>query len=581
MSDTDEKEIAEKGVFGLYDRPGARFEASGVARIPDSDLLLVVNDKGKKVPEERLALVALEGDDLEVVRCMAATSRGHVLPARGFEDAAGSKRYPGVVYAITSYSKDDSTKRHLIRLQFGPDGRFVDSHDIPLAAPEAAMGPEIGYINVEALALTPSEDRVLVGLRCWGPSKQGRRFGVALLSYSLDAPHQAPDVLARLDLQPLLGRSEGLAAMEYVPELGGYLLVTSYEDKATETLGGHLWYTPTLDGLGDLRRWETMSRLELPDKPEGACLGHEGNIVVVFDHDKKRKARAGLAQHEATYVLIDPDSWLDLPAPTLLSMHDELIRSTEPIRGQDRGPFGREVELWEDPLHEGEYDRFSIVEARRVSGSSQFSAPGLEQLAARLRGAAPDGARILILDTREEPHGFSADGRPISWRTLHNWKNIGLPFDEIIADEKARVGEAGGSTEAELCERAGLDYYRIPITDHVRPMEDDIDEVIKLVRSLPPETWIHVHCRKGIGRTGMIMTTLAMLRDPHGAATAEEVAGLCGASHLFKPSEYSDLKPHKAYKHELKKDRKAFLQRLLEYARSGTDEPWSAWSRDD
>jgi protein tyrosine phosphatase len=140
------------------------------------------------------------------------------------------------------------------------------------------------------------------------------------------------------------------------------------------------------------------------------------------------------------------------------------------------------------------------------------------------------------------------------------------------------VQEVGGSTEAELCERAGLDYYRIPITDHVRPLEDDVDELTRLVRSLPPETWIHVHCRKGIDRTGTILTALAMLRDPHAAATAGEVATRCGNSHLF---ESADLEPHKAYKLELRRDRAAFLERFQEYVRSGTEEPWSRWIRED
>jgi len=287
-----------------------RFEASGVARIGGSGRFLVVNDKGKRDPMDRLAVAVMEGDTLVVRDRLSpeVSIKGHAewVPARGFEDATGSKLNAGIVFAVTSFGgSDDPAKRNLLRIAFDVDGTPDVVEKVAIADPEAAeVG--FGYVNVEGLALSPDERRLFLGARCWGPSKEERGFGVALFEYDMEHPSEAPMRPVMVHLDAVVGRSEGLAAVEYVPELGGYLLITSYENKETGELGGHLWHTPDLDLLADVDTWLGLPRLPLPDKPEGVCLDGERRILVVFDRDTKRKAAAGLAQNQSVYALIEP-----------------------------------------------------------------------------------------------------------------------------------------------------------------------------------------------------------------------------------------------------------------------------------
>lgn len=280
-----------------------RFEASGLARIGGTELLLVVNDKGKRDPADRLALLGEEAGALTVKGRLAPPAGQGGVPPRGYEDAAASLAEPGVVYAVTSFGASDKPeKRNLQRLVFGPRGQLVASADVPIADPEAAP---VGYpyLNVEALALSPEEETLYLGARCWGPRKSERVFGVLILGYERARPERQPTRLAQVDLAPLLGRPEGLAGMEYAPALDGYLVITSFESETQ--LGGHLWLAPEdVESLADPRIWSTLPRIALPNKPEGVALDPEGRILVVFDPDKERKKASGLAPNQALYARI-------------------------------------------------------------------------------------------------------------------------------------------------------------------------------------------------------------------------------------------------------------------------------------
>ena len=116
-----------------------------------------------------------------------------------------------------------------------------------------------------------------------------------------------------------------------------------------------------------------------------------------------------------------------------------------------------------------------------------------------------------------------------------NWGNIGLGREEIIAAEEAMIhgtvgtqvemgGRPGGrtttldvtsaQTEAELCASRGIGYFRLTVLDHSFSDPDNIDEFIAFVRNLPEDTWLHVHCQGGVGRTNMYLVFYDFLRNP-------------------------------------------------------------------
>ncbi|WP_428559586.1 MAG: phosphatase [Solidesulfovibrio sp. DCME] len=190
--------------------------------------------------------------------------------------------------------------------------------------------------------------------------------------------------------------------------------------------------------------------------------------------------------------------------------------------------------------------------ALRLSGSSQFDAPGLDNLARFLPGP------LTVVDLRQESHGF-LNGRPISWFAARDAANAGKTPGQAAADERARLrrlsdtataevtvileknaqGGIGASErlavdvtdvidEAKLTADRGLGYLRLYVPDHMAPDAGQVDRFIEYCRAMAPGTWLHVHCHAGEGRTTTFMVLYALLRNPGGkpleAIAAEQAA---------------------------------------------------------
>lgn len=168
----------------------------------------------------------------------------------------------------------------------------------------------------------------------------------------------------------------------------------------------------------------------------------------------------------------------------------------------------------------------------KVSASSDFSAGELDAVIAEIR-KVHDGP-ITVLDLRKETHGL-LNGNHVSRFGKQNWDNIGLGREEIIAAEEAMIhgtvgtqvavgGRPGGrsntldvtsaQTESELCASRGIGYFRLTVLDHCFSDPESIDRFIAFVRNLPEDTWLHVHCQGGVGRTNMYLVFYDFLRNP-------------------------------------------------------------------
>ncbi len=168
----------------------------------------------------------------------------------------------------------------------------------------------------------------------------------------------------------------------------------------------------------------------------------------------------------------------------------------------------------------------------KVSASSDFSAGELDAVIAEIR-KVHDGP-ITVVDLRKETHGL-LNGNHVSRYGKQNWDNIGRGREEIISEEEAMLhgtvgtqvdfgGRPGGrsntlditsaQTEAELCASRGIGYFRLTVLDHCFSDPESIDEFIAFVRNLPSDTWLHVHCQGGVGRTNMYLVFYDFLRNP-------------------------------------------------------------------
>ena len=160
-----------------------------------------------------------------------------------------------------------------------------------------------------------------------------------------------------------------------------------------------------------------------------------------------------------------------------------------------------------------------------ISGSGEFSKLQLKNL---INDINKDN--IKIVDLRQESHGF-VNGDAISWIGINNKANKGLSLDEVLLKEVTQLASIklnsplitdNGKktlfpklvlTESVLVKEFKKDYFRITVTDGEIPTEDMVDRFIDFVKTVPKDTWLHFHCKEGIGRTTMFMCIYDMMKN--------------------------------------------------------------------
>src|SRR6266404_6504776 len=253
-----------------------------------------------------------------------------------------------------------------------------------------------------------------------------------------------------------------------------------------------------------------------------------------------------------------------------------------------------------DPLNEskGETLATSGLSDLRASGSGEFTPEGLKFVLARTRGP------VTVFDLRQETHIF-VNGLPVSWYASRDWANVGRSQSAIEADEDSRVqslkpgseidirpGEAvkkgnansaepqrvkvkSASTERDVVRGAGTGYVRIAVTDHARPLDQEVDRFVLAVRALPENAWTHFHCEAGLGRTTTFMVLYDMLRNASRVSLEDIVHRQKILSHgydVLQPDEPGNWKaPYAA-------ERAEFIRAFYDYARANTNGRPRVWS---
>ena len=161
-----------------------------------------------------------------------------------------------------------------------------------------------------------------------------------------------------------------------------------------------------------------------------------------------------------------------------------------------------------------------------ISGSGQFSKNGLSLIKDSICNKTP----ITIVDLRQESHGF-INGIPISFENAMNNSNVGLNTEEVLKDEITRLESIKLNspltfyntkktiipkeveTESTLTKNNELSYIRIPVTDGNLPTEDMVDYFVNFVKNQPENSWLHFHCKEGIGRTTTFMIMYDIIKN--------------------------------------------------------------------
>jgi hypothetical protein len=247
----------------------------------------------------------------------------------------------------------------------------------------------------------------------------------------------------------------------------------------------------------------------------------------------------------------------------------------------------------------------------RASASSDFNKQGLKTVLQRIDSVCArnelTNPPVLVLDLREESHGYFNNGELFSWMTEHDWGNKGLTQEQALVRESFLLAEmpllgqamycddpsyksdrvtlrplivTNTMTEKQLVEQAGVRYARIPVTDNLRPSDHNVDQFIQLARQLPSNTWIHFHCKAGTGRamTFAIMWDILHNGDQLVLAdiTRRQAQLLDGVTDLLR------VNPRSAeWERKAGQERADFLRTFYEYAKTKPLESkapmWTDW----
>ena len=161
-----------------------------------------------------------------------------------------------------------------------------------------------------------------------------------------------------------------------------------------------------------------------------------------------------------------------------------------------------------------------------ISGSQQFSDSGLSLI----KEAIGNKFSIIDIDLRQESHGF-INGIAVSWEGEKNNLNKGLNLSEVTSIENKLLGsiKLGDpltfyntketivpktvQNEFQLTKSKDIGYIRIPVTDGGFPTDDMIEYFINFVENQPKGTWLHFHCKEGIGRTTTFMIMYDIMKN--------------------------------------------------------------------
>jgi predicted protein tyrosine phosphatase len=224
----------------------------------------------------------------------------------------------------------------------------------------------------------------------------------------------------------------------------------------------------------------------------------------------------------------------------------------------------------------------SGLDGLRMSGSGQFSKDGLELVKQEI-----GDYQIIIVDLREESHGF-VNGIALSYMDELNRANQGKTLEQIIDDENTKLDtiKADGFvifptdndirveaeevlTEEEITKNNQMSYYRLPVSNNLRPSDDIVDDFIAFVSSLSADTWLHFHCMEGVGRTTVFM----FMHDAMQNAKSVSLDDIMNRQVLLGG---------KNVLHSGNKDRAEFVRNFYQYCKENDDDfqtSWSDWSK--
>lgn len=244
----------------------------------------------------------------------------------------------------------------------------------------------------------------------------------------------------------------------------------------------------------------------------------------------------------------------------------------------------------------------------RLSGSSASSQYNWEMIYNKIQASVNHPLeKVIDVDLRQEDHGY-LNNDAINLTSDSNWFNVGKSHDAVLRSEKEWLDSLAKNktignvltpeqfktrkfsdgvtipvksvqSEKDIVEKIGFHYYRLTVTDHRGPLDQEVDRFLEIVKTIKPNTWLHLHCRGGDGRTTTFMAMYDMLHNANQVSFDEIIKRQAAVSPFYDLSNFKN-KNKKFYYHYVKRYR--FLREFYLFAQArlnGFNGNWSEWKK--
>ncbi len=285
------------------------YEPSAIQQLPDGRFLVVEDEK--KHPFS-LATINPDGSVSSAPLSPGLLEAGDDF--RKLDDLEGlALDRAGYIYALTSHSRsgdgdEKKSRDKLVRFRL-EDDRVVSpmvakglKHALQATHPVLARAAEIrdvkngGGLNIEALEISPDQQRLLIGFR--SPLLDDRAVIACVENPSaIFEAGEPPRIAVKLETLDLGGN--GIRGMSHIPSLGGYIVIGG--PVARGEVHFQLWFWNGQPG-------EPAHRITAPglqgfEHAEGvspALIDSQQRIMIVSDDGSREEGRY------ARYLLLDP-----------------------------------------------------------------------------------------------------------------------------------------------------------------------------------------------------------------------------------------------------------------------------------
>ncbi|WP_076997319.1 DUF3616 domain-containing protein [Variovorax sp. KK3] len=282
--------IAFKPLSGLY-------EPSAIRQLPDGRFIVVEDEAAHP-----FSLATIDPDGSVRTHELTPTLFQTFSDFWKLDDLEGmALDRSGLIYAITSHSRDDDGKKRRSRdklVRFRVEGdRVVDpcvaddlkqaivgAHPMLAAAAEIRDVKEGGGLNIEGLEFARDRKQLLIGFR--GPLHDGRAI-VARLENPAGVFDAGETPRIASDLAELVMGGHGIRGLSFIPSIDAYLVIGGPMSPASDPFS--LWRWDGQRGTPATR--VTVQGLASFERAEGVCAamidGVEQIVVVSDDGDRK------------------------------------------------------------------------------------------------------------------------------------------------------------------------------------------------------------------------------------------------------------------------------------------------------